>query len=361
MIILFPLHFSFSLLLVSKIMFLILALSFIYIQCIIAVNPCSGTLKIKSPQDLDELRLCQVFEGSIYVQNVSLGEQISLPLLQRVSGNLILEDLSDPNQIILAGLRKVDGQLKLHNNLALKRLDLTQLASAHSLEITSEPVLEAITFPSGLSQLDRLIISDTMISQMDGITANKMQEIEIINNKKLEKITLNNIEEINAIKIASNGPLASLDLSGMNYIASGEFKNLHTVTGFDNIGYSGNIAFISNSFSTLVMSNLTRLTGTLSLSDNHLLTSLSVPLLEQIGGALAMYNNNQLHQVEAPRLHTVEGAVDLSGNFTDISFPSVMDIRGGMNVQSSQEMPCDEINKLRTITQGSDFIFLLIN
>ncbi|KAI8347661.1 hypothetical protein BD560DRAFT_493127 [Blakeslea trispora] len=285
----------------------------ICIQCIIATIPCSGTLEIQSQQDLDELRLCQVFEGSITIRNKSLGEQMSLPLLQRVAGNLVIESIPDLNQIILAGLRKVDGQLKLHNNLALKQLDLTQLASAQSLEITSEPVLEAISFPSGLNQLEKLVIVDTMINHIDRLTANKIKEIEIRGNKQLEKIVLNSVEQIpETIKISANGPNAVLDLSGLSQMASGEFKNLHKVTGLDKISHvSGDMAFISNSFSTLAISNLTHMEGTLSLSDNHLLNQLSVPQLEQVGGAFAMYNNNQLHQVQAPRLRLVEGVVDL--------------------------------------------------
>jgi hypothetical protein len=87
------------------------------------------------------------------------------------------------------------------------------------------------------------------------------------------------------------------------------------------------------------------------------LKNLSVPQLQLLGGALSLANNTELSEVDVPKLKQVDGTVDVTGNFKKIDLSSLVDVRGGLNVQtSSNEFSCDNVNKLKGgVTKGHEF------
>jgi hypothetical protein len=121
---------------------------------------------------------------------------------------------------------------------------------------------------------------------------------------------------------------------------------------------TGDLSFVANSFSTLSLPNITQIAGTLTLSNNLQLRNLSVPQLQTLGGAFFVANNTGLSNVNVPKLQKVDGTVDITGNFDKIDLPSLVDVRGGLNVQtSSNQFSCDEsVNKLQGgVTKGHEF------
>jgi hypothetical protein len=196
---------------------LLLIPSLLFAQSILCGNNsgCKGPFQIKSGQELDNIRNCQVIEGSITIQNMSSStDLLNLSQLQQVHGDLIIDGNSDISQVVLASLKQVDGQLKFQNNLQLKRLDLTQLTSVQSLEISVQPALDMIQFPSGLSQIDTFKVTDTIASKIEGLTTSKMKDIYIANNVYLKDINLNHLQQVGGvISISANSPNLSLDVS----------------------------------------------------------------------------------------------------------------------------------------------------
>jgi hypothetical protein len=120
---------------------------------------------------------------------------------------------------------------------------------------------------------------------------------------------------------------------------------------------TGDLSFVANTFSSLSLPNITQIAGTLTVSNNLQLHNLSIPYLQLLGGALSVSNNTQLSKVDVPRLQQVDGTVDIIGNFDKVELPSLMDIRGGLNVQtSSNQFSCDDVNKLKGgVTKGHEF------
>jgi hypothetical protein len=177
-------------------------------------NGCTGPIQIKSEQELDTIRHCQVFEGSITIQNMSsTADLLNLSQLQQVHGDLVIDGNNDVSQIVLASLKQVDGQLKFQNNRQLKRLDLTQLTAVQALEISVQPALDRIQFPSGLSQIESFTVTDTIANKIEGLTTNKMTDIHIANNVYLKDINLNHLQQVGGvISISANSPNLSLDV-----------------------------------------------------------------------------------------------------------------------------------------------------
>lgn len=102
---------------------------------------------------------------------------------------------------------------------------------------------------------------------------------------------------------------------------------------------------------------MTQIGGTLTVTDNKQLQNLSVPEIQILGGALSLGNNTQLSHVDLPKLQQVDGTVDITGSFEKIDLPSLVDVRGGFNVQtSSNTFSCEDVNKLKGgVTKGHEF------
>ncbi|GAN08236.1 GPI anchored cell surface ascospore wall assembly protein [Mucor ambiguus] len=324
-------------------------------------SSCTGPIQVKSNQDVDALRNCQVVDGSIAIQNLSsYGDIINLSQLQQVHGDLVFEGNGDLTQVVLASLKQVDGKLIFQNNRQLERLDLTQLTSVQSLDISVGPALHAILFPSGLSQIDTLTVTDTIATKIEGLTTSKIKDVHIANNKYLKDINMNHLQQVNGVMtIAANSPNLTLDLSSLSNIYQGDFRDLAQLIGLNRVHQiTGDLSFVANSFSSLSLPNITQIAGTLTVSNNLLLKNLSVPQLQMLGGALSLANNTQLSSVDVPKLQEVDGTVDITGNFDKVALPSLVDVRGGLNVQtSSTQFSCDDgVNKLQGgVTKGHEF------
>lgn len=102
---------------------------------------------------------------------------------------------------------------------------------------------------------------------------------------------------------------------------------------------------------------MSQIAGTLTVSNNKQLQNLSLPQLQVLGGALSLANNTELSHVQVPKLQQVDGTVDITGNFEKVDLPSLVDVRGGLNVQtSSNNFSCDDVNKLKGgVTKGHEF------
>jgi len=83
----------------------------------------------------------------------------------------------------------------------------------------------------------------------------------------------------------------------------------------------------------------------ISISDCPLLKSLSFPELSLLDGDLAIQGNDNLSDIDGfPNLVTVKGRLTCVGPFRNMSFPSLVDVLGPINVNSiSNESNCPSI------------------
>lgn len=108
----------------------------------------------------------------------------------------------------------------------------------------------------------------------------------------------------------------------------GTFRNLAGISLKELRQVSGDISFITNTFTTLELPSMTGIAGTLTITDNMRLDNLSLPSLTHLGGALSVAGNNELTTVNAfPRLEEVDGTLDIVGNFDQVELPVLADVR----------------------------------
>ncbi|KAL0082979.1 hypothetical protein J3Q64DRAFT_1680064 [Phycomyces blakesleeanus] len=288
---------------------------------------CAGELKASSQSELDSIRGCKVYSGNIVVDNSGAAD-LTLNGVESVEGDLIFSGNNGLLRLTMPVLQSVNGRLSLSNNKLLASIDMRQLASVRVFEVSVHPALNSLAFPAGLGSAERFSVTDTTVTRIDGLKMPAVGELVISNNIYLKSLSFGNMTQLTgSVTMAANSPALILDLSSLINMNEGSFRNVANVA-FDNLEkISGDIFFISNSFSTLSLPKVAGIEGTLTITDNSQLSTLSMPELTHLGGALSLGNNNHLTSVDAfPKLEEVDGTLDITGTFDEVILPGLMDV-----------------------------------
>ncbi|KAI8368314.1 uncharacterized protein BYT42DRAFT_504070 [Radiomyces spectabilis] len=320
---------------------------------------CSGNLKASSQQDLDILKKCQVYKGSVIVENTG-AQKLKIEGLQMIEGDLTVTNNDALQSFSMPSVQGVNGILKLSNNKLLNALDLQSLTVVRSFQLAVHPALNSLNFPGGLQQTDEVSVADTTVTAISGFKMSQMKNLVVTNNIYLKNLDLGNLTRLTGeLTVSANSPALKIDVSSLETLNQGSFWNLAGVKldGLKKI--IGDVSFISNSFTTLALPQTTDIAGTLVVSNNKQLNNLSLPNLRHLGGALSVGNNAQLTTVNAfPALEGIDGTLDITGAFDEVELPMLNDVRGGLNVQtSSNHFSCESMDQLKNgVIKGNSFV-----
>ncbi|KAI8384879.1 uncharacterized protein BYT42DRAFT_563932 [Radiomyces spectabilis] len=331
------------------------------LACILAqvlADECNQELKVNSQQDLDSIRQCRLFTGTITVDQTD-ASSLKFNGVETLDGSVILTGNNALTQLSFPQLVSVSNQIKLENNRALVSVDFPMLQSVRSFEIIVHPALQALSFPAELSHIDTFTVTDTTITRVDGLKAAQIRDFTVTNNIYLKSVTASNMTAINGmLMIADNSPGFSLDLSSVQSVRSIVFRTVGTLNLSQLSKINGDVALIANSFDEFALSKLQSIDGTLTISNNKRLSKLSFPELTRLGGTLSITDNPELNTIDAfAKLQEVIGTLDVTGDFAELRLPDLNDVRGGLNVQtSSNKFSCQDMEKLRNgVIKGNSY------
>ncbi|ORZ19613.1 hypothetical protein BCR42DRAFT_220641 [Absidia repens] len=310
---------------------------------------CNGDIKINSQGDLDQLKLCKTYGGNIAVEQTAMAE-LKLQGVEVLQGDLTISSNDGLQRISFPSLQGINGQLRLLNNKALNTLEMPQLTALRNFELSVLPALNEVKFPAGLNQVEQFSMADTTVARLEGLKMSGIKDLSITNNIYLKQLAIGNLTKISgSLTVSANSPNLNVDFNSIQAMSVGTFRNLAGISLKELRQVSGDISFITNTFTTLELPAITGVAGTLTIADNIRLNNLSLPSLSHLGGALSVSGNNELTVVDAfPRLEEVDGTLDIVGNFDQVDLPYLADVRGGLNVQtSSSHFSCEAINQLK--------------
>ncbi|KAK9429963.1 hypothetical protein V1505DRAFT_139940 [Lipomyces doorenjongii] len=301
-------------------------------------NETSITANVQS--DLDNLSGCTTFGGDIILSPTLTTATING--IQTISGNLICNNNTQITSISAPSLQKIGGTFQLSQLTILNTLSFPRLSSIGSINWVTLPAVSGLSFTTGVTSCQDVIISDTDLSSLTGINLTTVSKLDINNNLNLNDIEMGLTEATYQVDISFNGNTA--DVSSVST----------PILSVVNASY----LLISNVFSSFSAPNLTTVGG-LSIDENLSLTNISFPKLTTIGGSgLQVANNTKLSSITGfPNLTTVNGAIVLDGNFSNASFPSLTLVRGAVNIDSNDDFDCSSFNSLNSKggIRGNDY------
>lgn len=322
-----------------------------------AAQCTQSTATINSPADATALASsCKTFNGNILV-NTGASGQVDFPGLAQIKGDLIAESAGLLNGLSSSTLNSISGKFRLFNLTGLSSLSFTSLSNVGSIEWTSLTALDTLTLGTpGITTAKSILIADTFLPTLDGIDATSLTDLNINNNHRLVKweSPLSNLS--NVMNFLANGNDLELSFPSLTWIANMTIFNVTSFAVPVLQTINGTATFETNPMDSFNAPNLTSTKfGSLNFVSNPKLKNITAPQLTSLAGAILIANNTALGKIDGfPKLKSVGGDVKLRGNFTDVDFPSLNDVKGAFDVSSTNDISgaCDKFQKLAPSKQG---------
>ncbi|KAL2833360.1 GPI-anchored cell wall organization protein-domain-containing protein [Aspergillus cavernicola] len=317
-------------------------------QAVFAADCGDGdTITISSQSDLDSYNTCETLDGDVEIAS-SVSGAVTINGVQRIKGALTCTGGANITSFSAPTLETIDDAFHLDGLTSLTSLDAPELTSVGEIDFTAIPILQSLGF--SVTSASSVSIVNTGLTSLSGISLTAVGSFIITDNTQLETVDVNSLKNAtNLINFAGNYDQLEISLPNLASGTNLTIRNVSTVSIPSLTKLEGQLGFWGNSFSSLSAPNLTE-TGDLVLEDNSRLSNLSLPVLETVNGGFLITRNDELNTISFPKLATVTGAIDFSGGFDSASLPSLQNVRGGFNMQSTGNFSCETFDSWKDNT-----------
>lgn len=309
---------------------------------------------VNSQADLDKIASCQTLEGDLVI-----GEDmptLEFPQIQVIKGNFIADNAVNLASINMPNIREISGEYRLQGCRSLSNLQTPTLTKVGQITWITLPAL--MSFTAKIGEASTVRISDTQLTSLEGLDIKTVKRFDVDNNQYLKTVTMNLKNVSEALSMGFNAKTIAISFPELIW------SNNMTLIGAGSIGLpklqhvNGSMNFGNTSVTSIACKNLTAIEQTLAFIGNEKVTELDFPKLEEIGGGFKIHNNSKLETIDGfPKLKQVRGAIDFVGNFKNATLPSLEDVQGGFNLQTTEELDCSEFDAYESdkIIKGDDY------
>jgi len=329
-------------------MFALSSLSLISFLALARAQSCSHDLTARTQSDLDGISSCTTFNGTITLDQ-SFSGTADLAGVSTLAGNLTVNNATALTSFMANDLTEIQGIWTMKSLTVLSTLQAAKLTSVTDIEWTTLPALSSLDFGSSIGNASTVVIQDTNLQSLTGISLDHADVINLNNNLYLKTVDLNLQYVSKALTIAFNGMQVAASFPKLVWAFNVTFRDTGSISMPVLGSVNQSMGFINNSLTSLEISNLTKVGGDLAIVSNNQLTNVSMPMLTTIGGGFQIANNTRLLNISGfPAVDTVGGAVDFSGTFKNATLPALTTVKGGFNLQTNQSFNCAPFKQLQS-------------
>lgn len=237
--------------------------------------------------------------------------------MSSITGDLIIDGAVGLTGFSAPGLKTIGGSFKLNGLTVLSTLSCPELVSVGDIAWSTLPALQSLSFTKKVSKANTVLITDTLLTSLEGINLVTAERFNINNNRYLRSVNvaLGNVTDVLIIEANGKGVNASFpNLKWANNITVRDAGDVYFPVLEE---VKSTAAFVNNTFETVSFPELTQVGESLAFVSCSRLTKISANELEEVGGTFQLANNTKLAVVEDfDKLAVVGGAVDISGVVT---------------------------------------------
>lgn len=310
-------------------------------------NPCSATsTTVESQADLDALASCTTLGGDLV-----LGPNLVIATIngiRTIRGSLIAANCVDLQQLTAPELATIEDKFNMTSLTVLNQLNFNSLRTVGEIYWQTLPALSNLGLAAQVTQAAKVTITDTILESLEGINLVTTSQFNINNNRYLKEVTVQLTNITGSLAIEFNSPSVAASFPNLTWANNATFRSCGSVKLPVLNTVNGSLGFFENTFETLSTPKLTAVgTGTeggdITFANNDALVNVSMPQLQTIFGTLQFVNDSNVKDIDGfPKLSVVHGSIDISGDFENATFPSIRDIRGGFNLQTTAEFDCSQ-------------------
>lgn len=273
-----------------------------------------GDAEIQNQGDADALASCKTIKGDIKIVKGYTGS-LAFSGFERVTGSITCQGGENVTDITADKLAEIGDSFSLEGLTRLTTLAFGGLNSVGSIKWNALPKLQSLNFNSGVTKAGDVVIQNTGLTSLDGISLKTVGMFQIENNRDLMKININNLQNASdLINFSGNYDQLVIDLPNLGTGTNMTFRNISSISLPSLEKLTGQLGFWGTEFKTFSAPNLTS-TGDVVFMDNSKLTNVSMPLLDKVNGGFNIARNDKLATIDLPKLSKVTGAIDFSGKF----------------------------------------------
>lgn len=216
-----------------------------------------------------------------------------------------------------SSLNSIGDTFKLTGLTTLTTLSFAALTKVGSIEFTALPQLQSLDFTKGVTEAGSVVITNTGLSSLNGISLETVGGFDITENTNLKTVNVNNLKNATAlINFAGNMDGLEIEFPNLGTGQNMTFRNVSSVSVPSLEKLKGQLGFWGNKFQSFSAPNLTE-TSDLIFNDNSKLSNISMPVLKTVNGGFQIARSDKLNVIDFPKLETVTGAIDFSGEFNE--------------------------------------------
>ncbi|KAL7271574.1 cell wall protein Ecm33 [Rhizina undulata] len=319
-------------------------------------SACSSSITATSAADITTAQSCQTLSGDLTISGTAF-TTVDLTGISSITGDLVITGATALVSVTAPDLRTISGTFTLNGLTVLTTLSMAELVSVGSINWVTLPALQGLQFTKGVTSATDVLITDTQLSSLDGISLTTASTFDVNNNRYLKtvNVALTNVTE--ALSVEFNGKSVNASFPDLVWARNITIRDAGSISFPKLVTVNNSIALVNNTFTDAEFPDLTSVGQSFAFVSNSLLTNISCPELTSIGGTFQLANNTDLAVIDGfAKLETVGGSIDFSGVFTNGSLPSLDDVRGGFNLQSTQTFDCTEFDTYKSsVVKGDSF------
>ncbi|KAG7664185.1 ECM331 [[Candida] subhashii] len=325
-------------------------------------NPCSfSRTTITQSTGVQEINSCATLDGDITISGSEI-EILDLPGIRQLEGSLTVINSPTILNVNFLSLANITGALKMQNMTRLVNVQLPALNISKDLQLVSLPSLEVLGLNSEMYSIEKVVLSDTALSDINGFNGfENIHNMNINNNKNITRLNFGNLKTVTENLILSfNHDNAIVEMDELIWAANLTIQDVAGVSLKNLTNVNGSLSLSFNTFESLDLDSLTNVGTSLQIFANDDLTDLSVNNLTEISGEFKMFNNTALEDMNNTftSLRRVRGAVSITGVFETLEMPSLERVDGDFMMTSTDEdFNCDAFDELhdRGDIQGHNY------
>lgn len=311
----------------------------------LASSVCSSSLTVSSQSDLDGISSCSTFKGDITFEG-SIATA-TLTGIEVLTGDLIVKNITTLSSISAPSLVNISGAFTLEILQSLSVVSFPKLTSAGDITFVTLNSLDTFQLDAGITEATSLIISDTTITSISGISLETVETLNINNNKYLTTLNFNLHSVSNILELSSTASDVTVTFPYLQWANNMTIQDISSVTLPNVTAINSTLSFTNNTLKSISCPKLKTIGGSLAIVSNDKLTNVSFPVLKSISGGFQIANNTNLSSIDGfPLLASVGGAIDFVGDFDNATLAKLTTVSGGVNIDStSEEFNCSSWNE----------------
>lgn len=302
---------------------------------------CKGvTHLIETNDQLYSLQTnCQELFGDLIISPTFDDQMVDIGRIQNIYGNFIIENSNNIVNIKAQNLITISHDFILKSLTSLITVDTPLLKKVNSIDWEILPILGAVSLHKDILVHQNIIISDTSLANIDQFSNVKEVDIFNINNNRFLEVIKSNIKTINTqFTIHANARDVELKMPNLESAQNLTIRDTSAIYLPNLQHVQSSFQIIENLITSLDVSNLQYIGGTLGLIENHQLTKANFNNVSEVQGGLMIAHNNKLDKINFfQSLRQVGGAIHFEGKFSETSFQNLKLVKGSAFIKSSSE------------------------